>query len=226
METANASDNLATSAPIESPPGNNSSGAPTIVVAPGLAEKIERAAASAVDQHISGAKKRGRGERGPDKKPRRPRGAGQGISLADMDQGPGDPLLEEGTPVPLEGIIPDDPPFDEKAASAVVDIALGLLNDCASGVTRFFSERWTGDKSFAEECSNAVVMSGKTESAIRLGGNLCAKKYSVKMESAPEWILVGGVLVWAGTVTAVVKTAHSKGKDLRENPPKEKREAA
>lgn len=176
---------------------------------PALAQKIERAASSAVDQHLGSR----RGKRGPDKKPRKPRE--QSVPLENLGNGTPETLLEEGTPAPLEGIIPDAPTFDEETAREMVEISLGLLNDGAAAIVRAIAKKETGDEQLAIEAGDSVRMGEKIEKTVRTGAIKCAKKYAVRLDYAPEIMLGGGLLVWAGQVKLAVNALKAKGAELR-----------
>ena len=59
-------------------------------------------------------------------------------------------------------------------------------------------------------------MSPKIEQAITTGGIQCAKKYAVRLDYAPEIMLGGGLIIWAGQVSLSVKALKSKGAEIRE----------
>lgn len=180
-----------------------------------LAEKIERASSAAVDQHLSASPKKSRGQRGPDKKPRKPR-ATNGVPLENLGNGTSEAHLEDATPAPLGGFVETEPAFDEETARQVLDIGLGLLNDGASAIVRAIAKKETGDEKLASEAADAVRMSEKIDAAVRTGGLLCAKKYAVRMEYAPEMMLGGGLVIWAGQILASVRALKAKGAELRE----------
>lgn len=68
-------------------------------------------------------------------------------------------------------------------------------------------------------------MGEKIETAVREGAIRCAKKYSVRLEYAPELMLGGGLLIWAGQVSLSVKTLKEKGAEIRERESKAKKAA-
>jgi len=176
-----------------------------------IAQKIERASNAAVDAHLSDpaiARKRGRG---PDKKPRRPR-----VPVGDLANGAGEPSLEGISAEPLAFSVPTVPAFDEETARALVDIAIGLLNDGAAGIVRAIAKKETGDDTLSAEAAGAVRMSEKVEAAIKTGAIQCAKKYAVRLDYAPEMMLGGGLLIWLGQVSLSVKALKARGAALRQ----------
>lgn len=195
-------------------PGRTGGSDPAIA----LVEKIERASVTAIEQHLSESKK-GRGKRGPDKKPRKPRV----VSLEKMGNGADPALLEEGPPSPLEPELPAEPTFDEETTRTLIEIGCGLLNDGAAAVVRAVAKKETCDEKLADEAAAAVRMSEKIESAVKTGAMLCAKKYAMRMDYAPEVILGGGLVIWAGQVSLSVKALRAKGAELRT---KEEKKAA
>ncbi len=171
---------------------------------------IERASAIAVEQHLS--ESRGRGKRGPDKRPRR-RAA---VPLDNLANGAGDPFVAEAPPVPLEaGWQLPAPTFDEETAIALVEVAIGLLNDGASAVIRAIAKKETGDDLLAAEAAASARMPEKIEAAVKKGALECAKKYAVRLDYAPEVMLGGGLLIWAGQLLVVKKSLVEKGQLLR-----------
>jgi hypothetical protein len=108
------------------------------------------------------------------------------------------------------------PAFDEAAAKACIDIAIGLLNDGAAAVVGAVAKKETGDASLAKEAADAVRMAEKIESAIRVGGLGCVKKYSVRLDYANEIMLGGGLIIWLGGVGMAIKGLKAKGRELRE----------
>lgn len=176
-----------------------------------LAEKIQRASLGAVDQHLSETKRKP-GQRGPDKAPRRPRV----VPLESVDAGPGETPLEEGAAVPLGGWVDSQPAFDEETAKQIIEIALGLLNDGAGAVIRAIAKKETGDEKLADEAAASVRMSEKIEGTIKTGAVACARKYAVNMAYAPEIMLGGGLVIWAGQVTMTGRALKAKGAELRE----------
>ena len=187
---------------------------------PGLAEKIERAAAGAVDQYLAQAPKKTRGKRGPDKGPRKPR---ESVPVAPLDEGPSVALLEEGTAIPLAPFVEEPAAFDEETARELVEIGLGLLNDGAAAIVRAVAKNQTGDEKIADEAGQQVRMSEKIEASVRKGAVACAKKYAVRLDYAPEMMLGGGLVIWAGQVAMSVRALKAKGAELRAA---DKREAA
>jgi hypothetical protein len=125
-------------------------------------------------------------------------------------------LLEEATPAPLAGNVVVEPSFDEATARQLVQIATDVLNELASTIAEAVAKRETGDKQFAAEEAEGVRMSERAERLIKEGGFLCAKKYSVNMTYAPEFMLSAGVVIWGGTVLGSIKRSKTKGAELRE----------
>lgn len=179
-----------------------------------LAEKLLRSSAGAVDQFLGESKKR-RGERGPDKRPR----AKKAVPVAQMGGSTDDALLAEGAPAPLGGVLVEPAPFDEETARQVIEIGIGLLNDGASAIVRAIAKKETGDEKLAESAAKEVRMTEKIDACVRLGALQCAKKYAVRMEYAPELMLGGGLVIWAGQVAMSVRTLRAAGAALRETPP-------
>jgi hypothetical protein len=163
-----------------------------------------------VDQHLAESKKRG--QRGPDKRKRRPRNI---VPLENLAGGPGPTLLEESPPAPLAPVLADVPTFDEETARSLVEIGCGLLNDGAAAIVRAIAKKETGDEKLAEEAGAAVRMSEKIEKAVTLGAIQCAKKYAVRLEYAPEIMLGGGLVIWAGQVSLSIKALKEQGATLR-----------
>jgi hypothetical protein len=190
---------------------NDAGGTPGTIGDIGPLPAIERAAAVAVEQHLSEA--RGRGKRGPDKRTRRTRA----VPLAPMGNGAADPFVAENPAVPLSPGWDDAPPtFDEEVAQSLIDVAVGLLNDGAAAVIRAVAKKETGDDVLAAEAAASVRMPEKIEAAVKKGAMECAKKYAVRLDYAPEVMLGGGLLIWAGQVVIVKKSLAEKGRALRE----------
>lgn len=106
-------------------------------------------------------------------------------------------------------------PFDEETARVLVEIALGLLNDGAAAIVGAVAKKETGDQLLAEQAAKEVRMSEKIETAVKTGAVLCAKKYAVRMDYAPEMMLFGGLIIWGGQVSLSVKALKDKGAELR-----------
>ena len=196
-------------APQEQPnppaPTADSGGTPGIDGNPQSLPVIERASAIAVEQHLSDA--RGRGKRGPDKRPRR-----RAVPLAPMGNGAADPFVAENPAIPLSPGWDDAPPtFDEEVAQSLIDVAVGLLNDGAAAVIRVAAKKETGDDALANEAAASVRMPEKIEAAVKKGAMECAKKYAVRLDYAPEVMLGGGLLIWAGQIMVVRKSLAEKG---------------
>jgi hypothetical protein len=216
------------SSPDASPPSNGTdpNGAATNDPAIALAEKLDGASASAVGQHLAESKKSNRGKRGPDRNPgSRPSRAKKPVPLDSLDNGPAATPLAEGPPTPLTGVVEDVPAFDEETARALVEIGCGLLNDGAAAIVRAVAKKETGDDQLADEAAKAVRMSEKIEKAITTGGIQCAKKYAVRLDYAPEIMLGGGLVIWAGQVSLSVKALKAKGAEIRQRD-EQRREAA
>ena len=192
------------------PPVSDGKGTGAIDGSIALLEKIQRGSAGAVDQFLSESAKTP-GKRGPDKKPRKPRG----VSASPLGNSQGEAPLAEGSPTPLEPLVVESASFDEETARQLVEIGVGLLNDGAAAIVRAVAKKETGDDKLADEAANAVRMSEKIESAVKTGGVLCAKKYAVRMDYAPELMLGGGLIIWAGQVSMSVKALKAKGAELR-----------
>lgn len=58
-------------------------------------------------------------------------------------------------------------------------------------------------------------MSDKINAAVRKGAVLCAEKYAVRMEYAPETLLFGGLLIWGGQVALSIRALKATGAELR-----------
>lgn len=124
------------------------------------------------------------------------------------------PLGEDVAEVePLD--VPAQPTFDKEAAGALIEIGVGLLNDCASAVVRAVAMKETDDKALAAEAAKAVVMSDKINKAVTMGAMQCAEKYAVRMEYAPETMLFGGLLIWGGQVMLSIRSLKATGAELR-----------
>ena len=191
------------------PPATDRPGAPAINGSADLLSKIEHAANDAIEQHFEETK-RGPGKRGPDKKPRRPR-----IPVAPVVPGADPSSLAPGAPVPLLGFLPIEPSFDESTATALVEIAVGLLNDGAAAVVAAVAKKETGDSALADAAGAAVRMSEKIEAAIRRGGVECARKYAVRMDYAPEMMLFGGLIIWSGQISLSIRALKAQGAALK-----------
>lgn len=198
-------------APTAHPPGADGAGTATNDGDAAHAARVLRASASAVDQHLSESKK-SRGQRGPDKRPRKARG----VPLESLGNGTVETPLEESPPEPLGGIVESQPAFDEETARTLVEISVGLLNDGASAIIRAIAKKETGDDKLAEEAAQSVRMSEKIETTVKAGGLACAKKYAVNMAYAPELMLGGGLVIWAGQVTMTGRALRAKGAELRQ----------
>jgi len=194
-------------------PAPDATGTGAAAVEPGLAEKIERAASGAVDQHLAESKK-SRGQRGPDKKPRKPR-----VSFPGLDNGAPASPMAEGAPAPLDPVWDAAPAFDEATASALVNIAVNLLNDGAAAIVRAVAKKETGDDALANEAAKSVRMAGEIENSVKKGALECCKKYAVRLDYAPEIMLGGGMVVWAGQVGMTIKDLKAKGRELRGGTP-------
>ena len=172
---------------------------------------IERAAATAVEQHLS--ESRGRGKRGPDKRPRRPRT----VPLEPMGNGSAEFHRPEAPPIPLEiGWEQPPPPFDEALAESLVVVSIGILNYGAAAVIRAIAKKETGDDLLASEAAASVRMPEKIEAAVKQGALACAKKYAVRLDYAPEVMLGGGLLIWTSQILVVKRNLVEKGAALRE----------
>ena len=204
------------SIPTPIPTPANGAGAASAIPDASLLEKIERASIGAVEQHLA-TTKRGRGQRGPDKRPRtrRPTNATNGFPLGEMGESSGDPLLAEGTPAPLEAFVADVAPFDEALAGEVIALGIGLMNDGAAAIVRAVAKNETGNKDFADEAAREVQMSEKIEGAFQRGGLLCAKKYSVNLAYAPEAIVLMALGCWVKQIRGSIVAIKAKGAELR-----------
>lgn len=178
-----------------------------------LLEKIRRASDVAVEQFQSESKK-SRGQRGPDKKPRKIRPK-NGVPMDGLGVGADPALGPQGPPEPLEGWGVADPPFDDKTAETLVEIATGLLNDGAAALVRAVAKKETGDQVLADAAAKEVRMSQKIEACVKRGAVECAKKYAVRLDYAPEVMLGGGLLLWAGQLSMSIQALKAKGKELR-----------
>src|SRR6185503_12705238 len=158
----------------------------------------------ATEQFFAESKKPAK-TRGPDKRPRRPRATASPVALDDVGHDAGAPHLDSSPPVPLALYVPPEPTFDEAAATALVEIALGLLNDGAAAIVTAVAKKETGDAALAREAGQSVRMSDKIEAAVKRGACECAKKYSVSTKYSPEVLLGGGLLIWTGQVTLAIK---------------------
>jgi hypothetical protein len=207
--------------PLESSKAPESSGLPGastdgggpggIAIQTDLLEKLRIASGAATEQFL-GEQKRRPGQRGPDKRPRK-----KPVPVASVGNGSPAPSLETGTPAPLESLWADpDPPYDDGLARQVIDLATRVVNDTGCGLVRIFGERQLGDKAFAREMSEGVKMGESLESSFKIGGFLCAKKYGVRFEKSPEWILGGAVVAWTTQISLVIKAINEKGAELRE----------
>lgn len=186
---------------------------------PGFIEKIHRLSASAVDQHLAETPRR-RGQRGPDRGPRQPRQAR--IPLAPLGAGAGEPSLAEDPAEPLENDLAPGPAFDEENTRALVEIGIGLLNDGAAAIVRAVAKRETRDDLLAEEAATEIRMSQKIEACISAGALQCAKKYAVRLDYAPEVMLLGGLIVWGGQVRLSINALKTKGAEIRAKEEKKK----
>ena len=218
-----AADDFSQSSPPQTPVAPPSApaddvGAPRPLPDPQLAERLVRADAAATEQFLAESKKqqkRRHGERGPDKRPRRARAKDSPLDAPDLAKDALDADLATSPPTPLAPELPVVAPFDEGAAVALVEIALGLLNDGAAALVTAIAKKETGDASLAKEAGLSVRMSEKIEATVKRGAIECARKYSVNLEYAPEVMLAGGLLIWVGQVSLSVKALKEKGVELR-----------
>jgi len=163
-----------------------------------------------------------------EKRPGKPAGSpSRKLSPSPLGNGQADASVEgEAPPVPLELVPEGQPAFDEKTAQQVVEIAVGLLNDAASAIVRAIAKKETGDEALADEAAESVRMDDKIATTVKAGGVACCKKYSVNLAYAPEFMLFGGLVVWAGGVVGPsVKALRAKGAELRAEAEKEKKAA-
>ena len=171
-----------------------------------------------MDQHLSDPEtKRKRGDRGPDRKPRKPRGLfpGERVPLEELERGAHKTLLDESPPAPLAPFVETPTPFDEETARTLVEIGVGLLNDGAAAIVRAVAKKETGDDGLADAAASEIRMSQKIEQTIKTGAVQCAKKYAVRLDYAPEIMLGGGLVIWAGQLSLSVKALKAKGAEIR-----------
>jgi hypothetical protein len=90
------------------------------------------------------------------------------------------------------------------------------LNDGAAAIVGAIAKKETQDNALSEEAAAAVRMSEKIETAIKQGAVLCAKKYAVRLDYAPEMMLGGGLIIWLGQVSMSIRALKAKGAELRE----------
>lgn len=135
--------------------------------------------------------------------------------MEEMGTGTPEALLEEGTPVPLSPGLEGSPAFDEEMARAFIDIGVDLLNDGAAAIVRAIAKHETGDDAAAAAAAAEVRMGPKIEFAAKKGSLLCAKKYAVKTEYAPEMMVAGAFVLWAGQIGMTIKVQREKGAELR-----------
>lgn len=200
--------------------GADRAGTASTLADSGFTERIVRASADAVGQHIAETTRRP-GQRGPDKSPRKARG----FSVESLGNGAGEPSLAEASPEPLGGVMVDAPAFDEATTKKVVEIGIDLLNDGAAAVVRAIAKKQTGDAAHAEEAAQSVRMSEKYRETIEFGAVACARKYAVNMAYAPEMMLGGGLVLWLGQIALVVRAEKAKGAELRQRAKEQGKEA-
>lgn len=105
-----------------------------------------------------------------------------------------------------------EPAFDEKSCRELVEIAVGLLNDGAAAIVRAASKKATGgDEALADEAAKSVRMTEKIQTAVTTGAVECAKKYAIRLDYAPEVMLGGGLILWAGHVGMVLREQKALG---------------
>jgi hypothetical protein len=199
--------------PTAQPTGHDGAGAEANVKDAGFTARILRASAGAVDQHLSEAPRK----RGQSIKP--------GVPLESVGAGTDEARLEEGTPAPLGGVVAAVPAFDEETTRKVVQIGIDLLNDGAAAIVRAVAKKETGDVTHAEEAAQSVRMSEKYRDTIEFGAIACARKYAVNMAYAPEMMLGGGLVLWLGQISLVIRAEKLKGAEIRARA-KEERKAA
>jgi hypothetical protein len=132
-----------------------------------------------------------------------------------LGAGAGQTPLEEDTPEPLEGSLAGEPTFDAENAQALIEIGIDLLNDGAAAIVRAVAKRETGDDLLSEAAAKEIRMSEKIEACIAAGALQCAKKYAVRLDYAPEVMLLGGLIVWGGQVRLSINALKSKGAEMR-----------
>ena len=202
-----------------SPPKDVSGGPATVQPQAQLLERIERAADGAVAQHLAESTKKRHGDRGPDKRPRKRREPApkDPVPVAAVGNSTASPLVEGPAPVPLESSFEPEPEaFDEEMAKAVVDVSVSLYQDLRESIVRRVAMEELKDPNAAAECVKSVALSERAEKALTLGGQLCAKKWSLYMAWAPEALLGAGLLLSLGQTAVVVKAIRVKGAELRE----------
>lgn len=87
------------------------------------------------------------------------------------------------------------------------------MNNVAGVIVRGAAMKWTGDKQLAEDADKAARMTEKVYEKCREGAIMCARKYAVSIEYAPELILGAGLLGWLGALAAQVKMLREIGKN-------------
>lgn len=194
-------------------PALDGAGAAKVVGDAGLAAAIDRA--SDVARDLSAAErpaKRQRGQRGPDVKPRAPRGSKSVGAVAELAPAMGQVSFEGAAPEP---VLPPVPSFDEEMAEAVVENTLGLLNDGAAMLVESYGLRQHGDKGAAAAAGESVRMTPKAQKAIHDGSILLLKQNAVDLKNAPWVMLLTGFGVWGAQIAGACRAQRALAESAR-----------
>jgi hypothetical protein len=114
-----------------------------------------------------------------------------------MGNGAASPLLAEGTPRPLEPEWSDSPPiappFDEKMATAALDLFVRGVNKVCGGVVRAVTLHHTHDAAAAEVAAKAAEMDQEYAAAVKTGGIEWCRQQAVSFQKLPAFMFFGGL---------------------------------
>ena len=192
-------------------------GAPGALDQTELASLAERQSATTVAEFGAQAPKRLRGQRGPDKHPRRKNG--RKLPVADLGESPGASPLAENSTLRHEDIFPYQPPaFDAVFAETLVNGVMEMLNEGASALLSGVALKEIGDSALAKEIGEKARMTEATAKAVKLGALETLKKYSVDLSYGPEVMLFGGLIIWGGGNMILLKRIKQQGAERRAQP--------
>lgn len=195
-------------------PAVDGQGTSTAVPDPLLAARIDGASATAVDQHLATQPaKRRPGQRGADKRPRRPR-----VPVEEMVNGTF-PALVDAQPEPLAGyeadLVPEPTPFDRETASEMAGFVTELLNDVVAIGMEAWALKHLNDAGAAADAANAVRMTDKLQTRWNSALVKLAEKHRIALDWAPEVIAGGCLLVWGSNIRKQGLAVRQQGEQLR-----------
>ena len=160
----------------------------------GLAGILAQSAGDAASQHAAESPpKRGRGQRGPDKSPRklppqnRPRVPASPAAIDETFLAQAEASLSPAGELAVEEV------FDEETAKAIVDLIVDGWADLRAEIVRFAAKRITGDDKIAEDTVKPVAP--KLIATMKKGGFLMAKEQQMDFKHAPKWMFFGPMLL-------------------------------